>query len=413
MFNSSIRRTAGHLFCDDIRVADIVAEVGTPVYIYSLKRALENYERIRAAFAPLDAHVHFSAKANGSLAVLRALVGAGAGIDAVSGGEVYLALKAGASAENIVFAGVGKTMYELYFAVQQNIGWINLENAREAELLNSIALTAGKTMRVSVRLNPEVHAQTHPHIATGHGGAKFGMTADAVLALYARRAEFPALRFEGLHIHIGSQLGDVEATCRAAQAAVDLARALPTVNTIDIGGGFPVAYKPDAAMPDVSAFAGALAPILAGYQVLLEPGRSIIADAGLLVTRVLYLKEQGGAAQVIVDAGMTDLLRPALYDAYHAIVPVYEANPDAPRRQVNVVGPVCETTDVLARGREIPPVAPNDYLALLTAGAYGMAMSSNYNARPRPPEVVVEPDGKTWRIARRRESWDDLVALES
>ncbi|MBK8027843.1 MAG: diaminopimelate decarboxylase [Chloroflexi bacterium] len=412
MFNSSIRYAAGQLHCDEVRVADIAANTGTPVYIYSLRRVLENFEGVRSAFAPLDAHIHYSAKANGNLSILRALVDAGAGIDAVSGGEIYRALRAGAPPENIVFAGVSKTIAELYFAVDQNIGWFNLENAHEAERLNSIAQTAGKLVRVAVRLNPDVQASTHPHIATGHGGAKFGLSADAIQALYDRRADLPALSFEGLHIHIGSQLSDTGGTRQAAQAVVELARSMPTINTINIGGGIPVPYQSGAELPEARRFAEALAPVLQGYRVLIEPGRSIVADAGLLVTRVQYLKEQGGARMVIVDAGMTDLIRPALYDAYHAIVPLHEPEPGQAGQTVNVVGPVCETTDMLGRDITMAVVSPNDCLAILTTGAYGMVMSSNYNARPRPPEVVVEPDGTTWRVARRRETWDDLVAHE-
>lgn len=410
MFNSSIRYEAGELWCDSVRVADIVAQVGSPVYIYSLKRTLENYERIRAAFAPLDSRLHYSAKANGSLAVMRALIGAGAGIDTVSAGEIFRALKAGAQPEQIVFAGVGKTMAELFFAVERNVGWFNIENIREAELLNSIAMTAGKTVRVAVRLNPNIQASTHAHIATGHGGAKFGLTADAVAELLARRDQLPALRFEGIHVHIGSQLHEIDQTVEAARKAVELAKLAPTINTIDIGGGFPVSYEPGEDIPTPQDFAEALAPVLSGYGVVLEPGRSIIADAGLLVTRVQYLKEHGGVRSVIVDAGMTELIRPALYDAHHAIMPLTDST--AEKVSVQVVGPVCETTDVLGHDVLLPPVAPNDCLAILTAGAYGMVMSSNYNARPRPPEVVVEPDGVGWHVARRRETWDDLVALE-
>lgn len=413
MENRTFTYRADELFCDDVHLAEVAAAVGTPAYVYSLKRALANAAALHEAFAPLNASIHYSAKANSNLAVLRALVEAGYGIDTVSGGEVYRALQAGAAPEAIVFAGVGKTAAELYFAVESDVGWFNIENVREAELLNSIASIAGKTVRVACRLNPDVQANTHKHIATGHGGAKFGLSAEAIEGLFARADALSALRFEGIHVHIGSQLHDVAATLQAVRAAVALAKRHPSVTTIDIGGGFPVAYQADdTQLPTAADFAAALAPELAGYAVVLEPGRSIIADAGVLLTRVQYLKEQGGSHLAIMDAGMTELLRPALYDAYHEVLPLAAA-PNAPDTLWQIVGPVCESTDVLARDRALPPLHPDDCLAIMNAGAYGMAMASTYNTRPRPPEVVVEADGSSWRVARRRETWADLLAHES
>jgi diaminopimelate decarboxylase len=405
-------RDDGQLYGENVSLAAIAASVGTPVYIYSLKRVLDNYHALHQAFAPLNARIHYSAKANANLAVLRALIDAGAGIDTVSGGEIYRALRAGAAPESIVFAGVGKTMSELFFAVEQGVGWFNIENIREAELLHCIAATAGVTVRAAVRLNPDVQANTHKHIATGHGGAKFGMSAEAIRSLFARAGDLSALRFEGVHVHIGSQLHDTEATVNAVRAAVALAREQPTIHTLDIGGGFPVAYQPDETLPPFSAFAEAIAPIVSGYQLVLEPGRAIVADAGVLLTRVQYIKD-GGAHMAIVDAGMTELMRPALYDAYHEVLPLTRPADDAPRTPTHIVGPVCESTDVLARDRSLPPLEPGDLLAIMTAGAYGMVMANTYNARPRPPEVVIEPDGSAWRVARRRETWDDLIAHES
>ena len=412
MLNNSIhfedKASGARLYCDRVPISDIVAQTGTPVYVYSLPRVLENLRRIRAAFP--RAHVHYSAKANANLALLRTLVQAGAGIDAVSGGEIYRALAAGAPPEQIVFAGVGKTSQELYYALEQEIGWFNVENAGEAYKLDCMAGVANTTARVALRLNPDVTAKTHPHIATGHGAAKFGMTADALRAVLDHADETPHLRYEGIHIHIGSQLHDTAATVEALQTVRDLIAPYPSIKTIDLGGGLPVAYSPDEAIPAVETFAEVLNPLLEGYEVILEPGRSIVADAGVLITRVLYTKEQGGQHFVIVDAGMTDLIRPALYDAHHEIVPV--VRDDQPADIVQVVGPVCETTDVLGRGVVLPPVKPNDYLAILTAGAYGMVMASNYNARPRPPEVTVSEDGDSWYLVRRRETWQDLIAQE-
>ncbi len=409
MHNQPFRYSDGRLHCDGIALSAIAAQVGTPVYVYSLRRVLDNFHRIAAAFT--GAHIHYSAKANGNLALLQLLTYAGAGMDCVSAGEIYRALLAGAAPENIVFAGVGKTPHELYYALEQNIGWFNVENARECELIDRMAGVAGKRARIALRFNPGVTANTHPHIATGHGGAKFGLTEAAIRALLDHAADLPNLDFAGLHVHIGSQLHDTTATVAAVRAARDLAQAYPSITTIDIGGGLPVPYSADEALPDIEQFAADILPLLAGYEVILEPGRAIIADAGVLLTRVIYRKAQGGVEFVIVDAGMNDLMRPALYDAHHDIIPLHQ-RADAPLERVQIVGPVCETTDVFARDRELPHVEPDDALAILTAGAYGMVMASQYNARPRPAEVAVAPNGESWYVVRRRETWQDLVAHE-
>ncbi|MDX2140331.1 MAG: diaminopimelate decarboxylase [Chloroflexota bacterium] len=422
MLNDHIRYIDNELYCDAIAIDDIIAQTGTPAYIYSLPRALANLRRIQSAFAPLNAHIHYSAKANGNLALLRTLVKAGAGIDCVSGGEVFRALKAGCPPENIVLAGVGKTAEDLRYAVEQRLGWINIENVAECAIIDTYAAAMGAKQRVALRLNPDVAANTIRQIATGHGGTKFGLSADAITALLDQHANYPHLDFAGIHVHIGSQLGDTAATEQAVLAARAIAQRYPSITTLDIGGGLPVAYRPDTKLPDPDAFAQALAPLVSGYEVILEPGRSIIADAGILVAQVLYTKDHGGQHFIILDTGMTELIRPALYDAHHEIVPLVKPSPPAPLpsgegladsvRAVEIVGPVCETTDTLAHNRALPPLAPGDHVAILTAGAYGFVMASNYNARPRPPEVVIEPDGNTWRVARRRDTWGDLVASE-
>ncbi len=411
MLNDSIRYIGGALYCDAIPVAEMAAQAGTPLYIYSLRRVLQNYRRIQAAFAPTGAELHYSIKANGNLTLLRTLVGAGAGMDAVSGGEIYRALAAGCAAENVVFAGVGKTRADLKYALEQGVGWFNVENVGELALLDRLAAETGRTARVALRFNPDVQAATHRHIATGHGGAKFGLSADAITAILATQADYAHLSFEGLHLHIGSQLHETTGTEQAIRLARALAEPYPALRTLDIGGGLPVAYAAGDDVPPVEAFADALGPLLRGYNVLLEPGRAIIADAGLLVTEVLYLKAHAGEHFAITDAGMTELIRPALYEAHHQIVPV-EARPDADAPAYQVVGPVCETTDVLARGVSLGDVQPGDLLAVLTAGAYGMVMASNYNARPRPAEVCVSTDGASWSVARERETWADLVRAE-
>ena len=411
MINDSIRYQDKQLTCDGVLARDVVANCGTPAYIYSLPRVLANHQRIRAAFSALDVHVHYSIKANGNLALLRSLADAGAGFDAVSGGEIFRALNAGARPIDIVFAGVGKTRDELRYAIEQGVGWFNVENVDECRIINDLVTEVGsEPVWTALRLNPDVAANTHPHIATGHAGAKFGLSSDAIQYLLAHRDSYPNLRFAGIHLHIGSQLHDLDATRAAVQIARDLIQPFPDIRTLNIGGGIPVPYSRDDVMPDVETFAAVLQPLLKDYRVLLEPGRSIIADAGILVTEVLYTKEQGGKYIVIVDASMSELIRPALYKAHHDIIPLTES--DAETRICQVVGPVCETADYL--GLEIPlsPVQPGDLLAIMTTGAYGMVMSSNYNARPRPVEVVVEPDGESWQIARRRETWADLLRYE-
>ncbi len=408
MLNSSIRYRNGQLYCDSVPVADIIAQVGTPVYIYSLPRALENLRRIQAAFP--GAHIHYSAKANANLTLLAALVRAGAGIDAVSTGEIHRALVAGTPPDQIVYAGVSKTGQDLYYAISHGVGWFNIENVEECHLLNSVACVDDCTVRVALRLNPDVQAQTHRHISTGHGGAKFGLPAETIHDLLERQDLFPNLSFEGIHVHIGSQLHDTAATVAAIKMALKLIKPYPMMRTIDIGGGFPVPYSADEQVPPIEDFAAAIMPLLEGYNVILEPGRSIIADAGMLVTHVQYVKDQGSAKFAICDASMTELIRPALYEAHHDIVPVQQMSGQG--EVIQVVGPVCETADVLGRDVPLPPVQPGDHLAILTAGAYGMVMASNYNARPRPPEVMIAEDGETWFVARRRETWDDLIAAE-
>jgi diaminopimelate decarboxylase len=396
-----------------VSVSDIADAVGTPVYVYSLRRALDNLGRISAAFVALDAHIHYSAKANANLSVLKSLIDAGAGIDAVSAGEIHRALLAGAAPEAIVFAGVGKTRDELAYALDAGVGWFNVENVAELAMLNDLAAQrdAGPP-QVALRFNPEITANTHPYIATGHGGAKFGLTGAVIADLLARQHDFPQLNIAGIHTHIGSQLRDIAGTVKAIKAALALVEPYPHIRSMNIGGGLPVAYAPGNTIPDVTAFADALQPLLKDYRVLLEPGRSIIADAGFLIARTLYVKRQAGQTFLITDASMAELIRPALYQAHHEIIPVDDPG-QAALQPTQVVGPVCETADVLGRDVPLPAMSSGDSVAILTTGAYGMVMASNYNQRPRPPEVVIMPDGLHWQVARRRETWDDLLSPEN
>ena len=408
VFNSSIRYVADSLFVDDVDVDRISDESGTPVYIYSLKRVLDNLSRLREAFAPLNARIHFSVKANGNLKILSALHEHGAGFDCVSAGEIFLALGAGACGDDIVFAGVGKTRDEIVYAIAQGIGWFNAENVLELRYINDAAAAAGvDSVRVALRFNPQVAANTHPYTATGHGAAKFGLTADVIRDVLDHRNDYPHIDFAGIHLHIGSQLGDTAATLTAVDKLLDLIRPWNEIRTINLGGGFPVAYRFDAATPPLADLVAALKTRLDGYNVLLEPGRSIVADAGVLVAEVLYVKRQAGQIFYIVDASMAEMIRPALYGAHHEIAPLRKTPGESFVAQV--VGPVCESADVLARDRLLPALQEGDRVALLTAGAYGMTMASNYNARRRPAEVVVEESGGCWRVSRRRESFKDLV----
>ena len=413
MLNDSIHYAQNELYCDAVSVQSIAKEVGTPVYIYSLKRVLDNLTHVRAAFGELKPHIHYSAKANASLSVLRTLIGAGAGIDAVSGGEIYKALLVGTKPEDIVFAGVGKTRDELRYALEQNVGWFNVENGLELQHIDDLVAEMGrKPARVALRLNPDIAAATHRHIATGHKAAKFGLSIETVKNILAHRQQYANVRIEGIHIHIGSQLHDTDATVQAVKVALDCIQPYPDIRTFNIGGGMAVRYSPDEEIPRWEDFGTAITPLLKGYQVILEPGRSIIADAGILVIALLYSKEQGGEPIYITDGSMAELIRPALYEAHHEIVAVIQPPAGSPQKAYHVVGPVCESADALGHNIQLPEMEAGALLAVLTAGAYSMAMASNYNQRVRPPEVVVSEDGTSWRVARRRETWEDLTAGE-
>jgi diaminopimelate decarboxylase len=405
----------GRLCCEGVPLAEIARAVGTPAWVYSRARIEENYRAVAHAFAPLRAHIHYALKANANLAILRLLAGLGAGADVVSGGEVFRALRAGFPAERIVFAGVGKTRAELIYALRSGVGWFNVESEQELALLDQLAKEFGKgTARVALRLNPDVLADTHEHIATGHAAAKFGVDLPTAERLAREWGRFPHLRLEGVHVHIGSQLFTPAATVKAVQRALHFIEEAKTaghsVRALNIGGGFPIAYDDSEAPATVQDFSQALTPLLhdAGLSLLTEPGRRLVADAGALLVEVQYVKESYGVRFAVADGGMNDLLRPALYGARHRVWPV--AQSDGPTMPAQVAGPVCESADFLARDVPLPSLAPEDLLAVLDGGAYGAVMSSTYNARPLAPEVLVE--GETFRVVRRRQTWDDLIALE-
>ena len=402
----------GEFLCESVALNPLADQVGTPCYVYSSNRIRGNYQRVARAFEPLNVSIHYSLKANANLALIRILLAIGAGLDAVSGGEIYRALAAGADPARIVFAGVGKTRAELAYALDQHVGCFNVESAQELERLNTLAIERTMQATVALRLNPGVQAHTHQHIATGHAAAKFGMSADVVRGILSSVDRYPALDISGLHVHIGSQLESTAETEEAARHALRIIDDFPQVRRLNMGGGFPIAYTADDQYPPVEAFAEALIRLLSGRDLAigLEPGRSIVADAGVLLVEVQYVKHSGGQRILVTDGGMSELIRPALYGAQHPVRPLRMTDSPQTESFAQVVGPICESADVLNPAVLLPAVQPGDRLAVLMVGAYGAAMGSTYNARPRPPEILV--DGDQWTIIRRRETWEDLIRLE-
>jgi diaminopimelate decarboxylase len=395
---------AGLLSVDPALLAAIAERAGTPAYVYHANAIRAQYHALEDALAQVPHRIHYSVKANGNLGILRLLRQLGAAADIVSVGELRRALAAGFSPEAIVFSGVGKTLAELAEAARAGVGFIHVESAGELDALIAVARHAGTPVGVGIRVNPDVTADTHPHIRTGERTAKFGVPFDEVVGLARRVVDDPLVRLRSLAMHIGSQITEAEPYRRGTVKLLELVAAVRaagvrTLECLDVGGGLGVRYHEEA-LPSLRAFAAAVAPPVraADLTLLLEPGRFLVANAGVLLTRVLYRKHAGGREYVIVDAGMTDFIRPSHYNAYHEIVPLKDGG--RPGRVVNVVGPVCESGDFLALDRKLPLVEPGEYLAVLGTGAYGFVMSSTYNARPRPPEVIVE--GDRWYVARPR-----------
>src|SRR5579864_759720 len=402
------------LYCEGVALAEIAARAGTPCYVYSAATVLENFCAYDHAFGDLPHTVCYSVKANGNLSVLRLLAGAGAGFDIVSGGELFRVLKAGGDARKIVFSGVGKTATEIEDALTAGILIFNCESEPELALIDALAARRGVRARVAMRVNPDIDAATHAYISTGRLAHKFGVDIREAEAIYERARGMKNLSIAGVSCHIGSQIMDAEPVMRAVERVLDLIDRLRAkgfaIGHVDLGGGLGVAYKAGETPPEIRAFAADLRERVAarGLHVAVEPGRSIVAEAGVLLTRVLYRKTSGEKEFVIVDAAMNDLIRPALYSAHHEIVPLREHG--AGKIKADIVGPVCETGDFLARDREISGVFPGDLLEIRTAGAYGFVQSSNYNSRPRAAEVLIE--GDAWRVIRGRESYEDLVRGE-
>jgi diaminopimelate decarboxylase len=402
------------LYCEDVALADVARSAGTPCYAYSQAGILERYRVYDEAFGDTPHQVCYAVKANSNLAVLRLLAEAGAGFDIVSGGELFRVLAAGGDTRKVVFSGVGKTEQEISYALREKVERFNCESEPELALLDALAGRLGVRARVALRVNPDVDAATHPYISTGLREHKFGIDISQAEAVYERACGLRNLILDGVSCHIGSQILDLDPLLEAIGKAAELAerlraRGLP-IASLDLGGGIGVSYKPGDAAPSIPQFVEAVCRKLAGsgFELLIEPGRSIAAEAGVLLTRVLYRKQNGGKEFVIVDAGMNDLIRPALYRSHHEILPLRES----PYGSIcaDVVGPVCESGDFLARNREMANVLPGDLLAVCTAGAYGFVAASNYNARPRAAEVLV--DGAAFRIVRQRETYEDLIRGE-
>jgi diaminopimelate decarboxylase len=388
--------------------------VGTPAYVYGANLIRAQFHALDDALRGIPHRVCYSVKANGNLAVLRVLRQAGAGADIVSVGELRRALAAGFAPDTIVFSGVGKTAAEIEEAIGAGIGFLNIESTSELDVVAAAARRLGKRASLGIRVNPDVATQTHPYTKTGEKTAKFGVPFDDVVNVARRIGAEPQLRLRGLAMHLGSQLTDVAPYHRGTVKLLELVAALrasgiATLEALDVGGGLGVRYYDEHA-PSPKAFADAVVPAIraAGLKLLCEPGRYLVANAGLLLTRVLYRKRAGGKEFVIVDAGMTDFVRPSHYNAHHDIVPVKDGG--RAERVVNVVGPICESGDFLALDRKLPIVKPGELLAVLGTGAYGFVMSSTYNQRPRPPEVMV--DGDAYFIARPRETLDEMLRGE-
>ena len=406
------------LHCDGASVATLAEKYGTPLYVYSADQITHRFQLFQQAFAARPHTICYAVKANSSLAILRLLAHHGAGFDIVSGGELERVRKAHAAAlKKVVFSGVGKQIWEIDLALRANILLFNVESEAELHLLAARAAALGKIVRFALRVNPDVFAETHPYISTGLSEHKFGIDIKAARAIYRAAKKYKSLDPAGVSVHIGSQIRKVDpfaaALARVTALIADLRKDGHNIRYVDAGGGLGIDYGAHAFDPDkqVEKYAAALAEGLASEpaHLLLEPGRFIVAQAGALLTRVLYVKKNGSKTFVITDAAMNDLIRPALYHAHHEIIPAKQPAGKS-SFTADVVGPVCESGDFFARDRELPAIKPNDLVVLLDAGAYGMSQTSNYNTRTRPAEVLVE--GKSAKLIRRRESLKDLFAPE-
>lgn len=414
MLAETYRYDGETLLCEQTALADIARRVGTPVYVYSAEAIRSRFCRYRDALGGPPGSVCYAVKANSNLAILALLAAEGAGFDIVSGGELFRVIAAGGDPSRVVFSGVGKTREEIDYALSQGVACFNCESWDEMALIDSLAQRLGKRPRVAFRVNPDVDARTHRHISTGKKINKFGVDIDRALDYYGRAGGLRSVEVSGVSCHIGSQIFETDQLLAAADRVLALADRLRAsglgIRHLDMGGGLGVAYRAEERTPSIEDLIGALRDKAAGrgYSLQVEPGRSIVAEAGVMLTRVLYRKDGGAKNFVVVDASMAELIRPVLYEAWHEIVPLRRAA--RPPLKADIVGPVCESGDFLAEDRDMPMVFPGDLLAVCTAGAYGFVQACNYNSRPRPAEVLV--DGASFRVVRERETWDDLIRGE-
>jgi diaminopimelate decarboxylase len=410
----SFTHTDTGLVCDGVSIESIVERVDTPVYIYSARAIRDAYRAIDDAFAAHPHRIHYALKANSTLAIVRLLRSIGSAMDANSGGEIDVALRAGCPPADIVFTGVGKTRTEVERAIAIGVGAINAESAGELDRIASLAAAQGRQARVALRINPDIDAGSHPNISTGLKINKFGVPLQDARSIYRERCDRAGLRFVGVHVHIGSQITSIEPLRRAARALTDLALQLRedgiALEHLDVGGGLGIDYERRPIVGPAEYASAVIAEVRrAGLSLLLEPGRAVVGRAAALVARVVDTKRYADGRQfAVLDAGMGELIRPALYGSYHQIVPVHPHS--APDTAWDIVGPICESSDVFARDRMLPAIEVDDLMAILDVGAYGSVMASNYNRHPLPPEVLV--DNGRWTLIRRRQTIDDVLALE-
>jgi diaminopimelate decarboxylase len=406
----------GELYCEQVPVSRIAKELGTPCYVYSHATLVRHFHAYDNAFKNIPHVIAFAMKANSNLAILRLMAREGSGVDIVSGGELFRALKAGVPASKIVFAGVGKTPGEIRDALNADILMFNVESPAELHAINQVAVEMGGKARIALRINPDIDPKTHPYISTGLKKSKFGIAAERAVEDFVLAASMSHIEVVGVHAHIGSQLTDVTPFTAALKKVVSLVETLKerglNIRYLNIGGGLGITYS-DEKPPLPQDLSNAILPLVQGLKVTLvmEPGRVIVGNAGILVTKAMYLKEGETKSFVIVDAAMNDLIRPSLYEAYHEVLPVSEEAGRRKKQTIDIVGPVCESGDFLAKDRSLPVVKPGELLAVMSAGAYGFVMASNYNSRPRVPEVLV--NGGEFHVIRERETYDDLIKGET
>jgi diaminopimelate decarboxylase len=405
----------GELYCEQVPVSRIAKELGTPCYIYSHTTLVRHFHAYDSAFKHIPHVIAFAMKANSNLAILRLMAREGSGVDIVSGGELFRALKAGVPTSKIVFAGVGKAPDEIRDALKADILMFNVESLAELHAINQVAAEVGRKARIALRINPDIDPKTHPYISTGLKKSKFGIAAERAEEDFVLAASMSHIEVVGVHAHIGSQLTDVAPFTAALKKVVSLIGTLKerglNIRYLNIGGGLGITYS-DEKPPLPQDLSNAVLPLVQGLNLTLvmEPGRVIVGNAGILVTKAMYLKEGETKSFVIVDAAMNDLIRPSLYEAYHEVRPVNEEAGRRAKQTVDIVGPICESGDFLAKDRSLPVVKPGELLAVMSAGAYGFVMASNYNSRPRVPEVLVR-DGE-FHVVRERERYEDLIKGE-